>query len=75
MSVRLPFDVAKIKWEKRTNEKGEFEKSEDYDNPDFQNLLKFINDNTTTKSMPSGDYFYWVYRDGSTIGRKKRKRR
>jgi hypothetical protein len=42
--TKLPFDVAKIPWIDRANEKGKFQVSEDYDNPDHKALLKFLNE-------------------------------
>jgi hypothetical protein len=39
-STKLPFDASKIAWQKRTGAKGEFEVSEDFNNPEHKALLK-----------------------------------
>jgi len=71
-SPKLPFDVSKIKWQDRENEKGKFQFSEDFDSVDHKALLKFLNEHTPGKCVTSEDWFYWVYREGSKIGRKLR---
>lgn len=68
-SAKLPFDVSKIKWQDRENEKGKFQMSADISNPDFKALLKFLNEHAGGKIVSEG-WFYWVYPDASTIGRK-----
>lgn len=73
MSIELPFDATKIKWWKKTNQKGEFEYSEDFNSLDHKALLKFLKE-LAGGSVSSGEYFYWVYQNGSTIGRKLKKR-
>ncbi|MEM3459201.1 MAG: hypothetical protein QXN36_01245 [Candidatus Bathyarchaeia archaeon] len=70
-SVKLPFDAGKINWQKREGAKGEFEVSEDYNNPEHKALLKFLNEHAGG-CVNSEGWFYWVYRNGSTVGRKKR---
>ena len=69
--AKLPFDADKIQWQNRKGEKGEYQVSEDYDNPDHKALLKFLNDHAGG-CVNSGGWFIWVYRNGVTIGRKKR---
>jgi len=71
-STRLPFDVSKITWQDRENEKGKFQVSEDYDNPEHKALLKFLNEHVGG-CINSEGWFYWVYKAGDKIGRKKRK--
>lgn len=70
-SPKLPFDASKINWQKRTGAKGEFELSEDFDSLDHKSLLKFLNEHAGG-CINSEGWFYWVYKNGSTIGRKKR---
>jgi hypothetical protein len=70
-STKLPFDASKIAWQKRTGTKGEFELSEDYDNPEHKALLKFLNEHAGG-CINSEGWFYWVYKNGSTIGRKRK---
>jgi hypothetical protein len=72
-SPKLPFDVSKIRWEDRENEKGKFQMSEDYGNPEHKALLKFLDEHVPSKCVTSEGWFYWVYREGSKIGRKLKK--
>jgi hypothetical protein len=50
-------------------DKGRFQVSEDHDSPDHKALLRFLNEHPRSCCV-SGEYFYWVYRNGSAIGRK-----
>jgi len=60
----------KIKWEKAQGARGEFEKSEDFNNPEFKAMLKDLakHDGKLTRE----GWFYWTYKNGSTVGRKRR---
>jgi len=63
------WDPGKIKWEKAQGSKGEFEKSIDFNNPEFKAMLKdlaFHGGKLTRNGM-----FYWTYKNGSTVGRKR----
>jgi hypothetical protein len=71
MSVELSFDVTKIKWQKRSNEKGEFEVSTDVNSLDHKALLKFLNE---YGGLASDGWYYWVYRNGWMVGRRKSNR-
>lgn len=71
----LPFDASRIRWEDRESEKGRFQMSEDSSNPEHRALLKFLGSaGGCIDSRDSGGrlWFYWTYRNGSTIGRKLR---
>lgn len=70
-SAKLPFDVSKIRWQQRQGEKGPFELSEDFNSPDHKALLKFLDE--AGGCVNSEGFFYWVFRNGSTIGRKQKK--
>jgi len=59
-----------IKWEKAQGSKGEFEKSEDVNNPEFKAMLKDLAQHNG--KLTRDGVFYWVYKNGSTVGRKKR---
>jgi len=75
--TKLPFDVSKITWQDRENEKGKFQVSEDYDSIDHRALLKFLTEHAggciNSKDAEGNTYFYWVYTSGSKIGRKLKK--
>lgn len=60
----------KIEWKKAEGSKGEFEKSEDVNNSEFKALLKDLA--AHNGKLTRDGYFYWVYQNGSTVGRKKR---
>jgi len=59
-----------IKWEKSQGAKGEFEKSEDVNNPEFKKMLKDLAEHDG--KLTRDGVFYWVFKNGSTVGRKKR---
>lgn len=69
-STKLPFDAEKILWQKRQNQKGPFELSEDVENPQHKSLLKFLTEHTGNCLVSQG-FFYWVFPDLKTVGRKK----
>jgi hypothetical protein len=72
-SPKLPFNASKIKWQDRENKKGKFQCSEDYNSLDHKALLAFLNEHVPSKCVQSEGFFYWVYPNGSTIGRKLKK--
>lgn len=57
-----------IKWEKAQGARGEFEKSEDVNNPEFKKMLKDLAEHGGR--LTRDGWFYWIYRNGSTVGRK-----
>jgi len=64
------YDMGRIKWMRTEGFKGEYERSEDVDNPDFKALLRDLSRHGG--KMTRDGYFVWVFRNGNTIGRKKR---
>ncbi|MEM2506597.1 MAG: hypothetical protein QXF61_06120, partial [Nitrososphaeria archaeon] len=60
----------KIKWEKAQGFRGEFERSEDVNNSEFKALLKDLAQHNG--KLTRNGWFYWTFRNGSTVGRKKR---
>ena len=59
-----------IKWEKAQGFRGEFERSEDLNNSEFKALLKDLAQHNG--KLTRNGWFYWTFRNGSTVGRKKR---
>jgi len=59
----------KIKWERAEGAKGEFEKSEDLNNPEFKAMLKDLAGRGG--KLTREGWFYWTYKNGSTVGRKR----
>jgi len=68
---QAPVDLERITWVEDEGPKGKFQKSEDINNPEFKKLVKTLGQHDG-KMTVSGD-FVWLYRNGSTVGRKKRK--
>jgi hypothetical protein len=70
VGVQPKWDPNKIKWEKAEGSKGSFEKSSDLNNPEFKAMLKDLESHGGKLTIDG--VFYWVYKNGSTVGRKKR---
>jgi hypothetical protein len=60
----------KIKWEKAEGASGPYERSEDVNNPEFKALLKDLA--AHNGRLTREGFFYWTFKNGATIGRKKR---
>jgi hypothetical protein len=69
---KFSWDPSKIKWEKAEGQKGEFERSEDVNNPEFKELLKDLAQHNGKLSR--GGFFYWTFKNGSTVGRKMKQK-
>jgi hypothetical protein len=65
-----PADTEEILWTAQTGQKGEYEKTEDRDNPSFQALLKTLQSHEG--KMQADGWFLWIFPDGQTIGRKRK---
>lgn len=68
--VKAKWDPGKIRWVESEGFKGPFEKSEDFNNSEFKCMLKDLA--AHNGKLSRNGFFYWVYRNGSTVGRKKR---
>jgi hypothetical protein len=64
------WDPGKVKWTEEEGFKGKYEKSEDVNNPDFKAMLKDLHEHKGR--MSHNGYFYWVFSNGSTVGRKNK---
>jgi hypothetical protein len=60
----------KIVWQKTEGWKGEYEKSSDVNNAEFKALLTDLADHKG--SLIRDGFFYWTFKNGSTIGRKRK---
>ena len=67
---KFSWNPDKIKWEKAQGSKGEFERSLDINNPEFKAMLRDLAEHKG-RLMRDG-WFYWIFKNGSTVGRKKR---
>jgi hypothetical protein len=65
------WNPARIKWEQAQGRSGPYEYSEDLNNSDFKLLLKDLA--LHDGKLPAGGYFYWTFKNYSTIGRKRRR--
>jgi hypothetical protein len=68
--ARWSWDPQKIAWSKAQGAKGIYERSEDINSPDFTNLLQDLSAHQGCLERDAS--FYWLFQNGSTIGRKKR---
>lgn len=69
-TAKFSWNPDSIKWVKIQGLKGEYEKSEDVDNPQFKAMLQDLAKHKG-KLIRDG-FFYWTYKNGSTVGRKHR---
>jgi len=64
------YDPNNIRWEQAQGQSGPYERSEDVASPDFKQLIE---DLTTHQGKVTRDgCFYWLFKNGLTVGRKKR---
>jgi len=61
----------KINWVQAEGTSGPYERSEDLDNLDFKAMLKDLA--AHKGKMQRDGSFFWVFQNGTTVGRKKRK--
>jgi len=64
------WDPNKIKWLQAQGTSGPYERSEDLASQDFKRLVKDLAQHHGKLSKEV--YFYWLFTNGSTVGRKKR---
>lgn len=69
---KLSWNPNNMEWVEAEGSKGRYERSEDVDSPDFRALVKDLAAHNGTLSRRS--YFYWLFKNGATVGRKKRGR-
>ena len=69
-AVKVGWDPNAIKWGKAEGSKGEYERSEDVNNPEFKTMLKDLASHGGRLSREG--YFYWIFKNGTTVGRKRR---
>ena len=74
LESKSPFpkwDTNKIEWREAEGSKGPYERSQHLNNAEFKKMLKDVQAHGGT--LTRNGYFYWAFRNGSTVGRKKRK--
>ncbi len=60
-----------ITWEPAQGAKGPYERSDDVDNRNFRALMSEIE--RFQGKLTRDGFFYWTFKNGTTIGRKQRK--
>lgn len=68
--LRSTWNMEKILWKEETGPKGIYFRSEDVNNLEFKNMLRDLQSHKG--KMYRNGYFFWVFRDGCTVGRKKK---
>ena len=68
---KAKYDMAKIKWEPAEGPNGAYEISTDVNSLDFKALLKDVQ--AHNGKMTVGNYFVWAFRNGASLGRKRKK--
>jgi hypothetical protein len=64
------WDPSKIRWESAEGFRGEYERSDDYNNREFKKMLNDLARHGGRLTREG--YFYWIFKNGSIVGRKKR---
>jgi hypothetical protein len=64
------WDPARIQWKLTEGNRGPYESSEDLNSPDFKHLVKQLAEHNDKLSRDG--YFYWLFKNGSTVGRKRK---
>ena len=64
------WDPSKIKWENAEGAKGPYQHSKDVNNPEHKAMIGDLA--AHGGRMTREGYFFWVFEDGSTVGRKER---
>ena len=67
------WDPSQIAWGQAEGPSGAYERSEDVNNLEFKAMLKDLQDHKG--KMNREGWFYWVFENGHTVGRKKRAKR
>jgi len=65
------YDAGKIKWEQAEGARGLYQRSEDVNSVDFKLLVKDLQ--AHNGKLTKDGFFYWLFQNGSTVGRKGRK--
>ena len=66
-------DLNAIKWEPATGPHGEYQKSLDLENPQYQTLLAKLTEHDGKMTLDG--WFIWAFGEGGGIGKKQKQRR
>lgn len=67
------WDPNQLEWLDKEGAKGPYETCEDYNNPNHRAMLTDLA--AHNGKMQRDGFFYWTFQNGTTVGRKKVKRR
>lgn len=67
---RSTWSMEKILWKEETGPKGIYFRSEDVNNLEFKSMLRDLQSHKG--KMYRNGYFFWVFQNGTTVGRKKK---
>jgi hypothetical protein len=67
------WDPSKIRWEEAEGFKGRYERTEDINNTEYKAMLKDLAEHKG--DLWREGYYYWVFQNGATVGRKKKEKK
>jgi len=67
-AVLKEYDVEKIQWVEAEGQHGKYQKTDDANNPEYKALRKDLAEHNGKISHKG--FFYWVFQNAVTIGRK-----
>lgn len=70
---KLNWNPDAISWKRTEGSKGSYERSEDVNNPAHKALVKELSQHGG--SLMRDGWFYWLFKNGYVVGRKKREAR
>ncbi len=68
--AKIGWNPDQIKWEQAEGSSGPYQRSEDVNNTEFKAMLKDLQ--AHGGRLTREGWFYWVFQNGTTVGRKKR---
>jgi hypothetical protein len=68
--AKTGWDPNQVKWEEAQGASGPYQRSEDTNNLDFKAMLKNLQ--AHGGRLTREGWFYWLFQNGTTVGRKKR---
>jgi hypothetical protein len=68
--AKIGWDPEQIKWEEAQGTAGPYQRSEDVNNTEFKAMLKDLQ--MHNGKLTKEGWFFWVFQNGTTVGRKKR---
>jgi len=65
------WDPSRIKWDHTEGPSGPYEKASKQNGKDYDLMIKDLQDHKGR--LTNDSFFYWLFEDGATVGRKSRK--